>query len=84
MKQFENGDWYNGKIKSYSQKREYYSIKYDDGETEEFNGIKAHQKNIKAYCMYDFDLFVQIHISKLNYTASDSIQMMEIISTMKK
>merc|ERR1740130_2552268 len=37
MKQFENGDWYNGTIKKYSKKRGYYSIKFDDGEEEEFD-----------------------------------------------
>ena len=37
MKQFENGDWYNGTIKKYSKKRGYYSIKFDDGEIEEFD-----------------------------------------------
>ncbi|OEU15986.1 hypothetical protein FRACYDRAFT_240685 [Fragilariopsis cylindrus CCMP1102] len=37
MKQFENGDWYNGTIKSYIKKRGYYSIKFDDGEEEEFD-----------------------------------------------
>jgi hypothetical protein len=57
---------------------------FQDSNIEEFNGIKVHQKNIKAYCMYDFDLFAQIHISKLNYTPSDSIQMMEIVKTIKK
>ena len=57
---------------------------FHDSNIEEFSGIKVHQKNIKAYCMYDFDLFAQIHISKLNYTPSDSIQMMEIIKTIKK
>jgi ankyrin repeat protein len=38
MKQFENGgDWYNGTIKSYNKRRGYYSIKFDDGENEEFD-----------------------------------------------
>jgi hypothetical protein len=36
MKQFKNG-WYDGIIKSYSKSRGYYSIKYYDGETEEFD-----------------------------------------------
>ena len=67
-------------VKSWSNDDFYFQ----DSNIEEFNGIKAHQKNIKAYCMYDFDLFAQIHISKLNYTPADSIQMMEIINTMKK
>ena len=68
------------RIKSWNNEDFYFH----DSNIEEFNGIKVHQKNIKAYCMYDFDLFVQIHISKLNYTPSDSIQMMEVLNTMKK
>jgi len=55
-----------------------------DTNIEAFNSVKAHQKNIKAYCMYDFDLFVQIHLSKLNYTVTDSIQMMSIVNTLVK
>jgi hypothetical protein len=57
---------------------------FKDSNIEDFNGIKAHQKNINAYCMYGYDLFVKIHISKLNYSPADSIKMMKILNTIVK
>jgi hypothetical protein len=47
MKKFEDGDWYNGKIKSYNKKREYYIIEYEDGEIEEFD-----QDDVKQWLKY--------------------------------
>jgi hypothetical protein len=46
-KQFEDGDWYNGKIKLYNKKREYFIIKYEDGETEEFD-----EDDVKQWLKY--------------------------------
>jgi hypothetical protein len=38
-----DGNWYDGEIKSYNRKRGYYLIKYEDGESEEFDEDDAKQ-----------------------------------------
>lgn len=57
---------------------------YQDSNIEEFSGVKVHQKNMKAYCMYDDDLFVQVHLSKINYTPEDSVEMRNILNSIEK
>ncbi|HLP18993.1 MAG TPA: hypothetical protein VK174_01755 [Chitinophagales bacterium] len=57
---------------------------YRDYNIEQVEGLSVHQKNMKAYCMYDKDLFVQIHLSKLKYTDSDSADMRSILNSLAK
>jgi len=50
----------------------------------EFEGQKTNQKNMFAYTMFGKDLFVNIHLSKINCTATDSIFMRQILDGLKK
>ena len=50
----------------------------------EFEGVKTNQKHMYAYCMFGKDIFVNFHLSKINYTANDSIAMREILGSLKK
>ena len=50
----------------------------------EIAGQKIRQKNMYAYGMLDKDLFVNIHLSKINYTANDSTVMREILNSITK
>jgi hypothetical protein len=49
-----------------------------------FNGAKISQKHMYAYCMADNDLFVNIHLSKVNCTSADSTAMREILNSLTK
>ena len=51
---------------------------------EDFNGIKMKQKHMYAYGMFDKDIFITVHLSKTNYTDSDSTAMSEILSSLVK
>jgi hypothetical protein len=50
----------------------------------EFEGQKVNQKNMYAYCMFGKDLFVNIHLSKINCTPQDSIVMRKVLNDLKK
>ena len=50
----------------------------------EMRGMKIRQKNMYAYGMFGDDLFVNIHLSKVNYTTADSTAMRQILSSLKK
>lgn len=50
----------------------------------EIEGVKMKQKHMYAYCMFGKDLFVNIHLSKTNYTADDSTAMRQILDGLKK
>ncbi|SDY20932.1 hypothetical protein SAMN05444397_10146 [Flavobacterium aquidurense] len=50
----------------------------------EFEGQKVNQKNMYAYCMFGKDLFVNIHLSKINCTKQDSIVMRKVLNDLKK
>ena len=50
----------------------------------EIAGQKIRQKNMYAYGMLDKDLFVNIHLSKINYTTQDSTVMREILNSITK
>ena len=50
----------------------------------EFEGKAIKQKNMYAYCMFGKDLFVNVHLSKVNFTADDSTAMREILSGLQK
>jgi hypothetical protein len=50
----------------------------------ELQGIKINQKHMYAYAMFGKDLFVNIHLSKINCTPGDSTAMRKIMHTLKK
>ena len=50
----------------------------------EFEGKKVNQKNMFGYAMFGKDLFVNIHLSKINCTATDSMAMRQILESLKK
>lgn len=50
----------------------------------EFEGLKTKQKHMYGYFMADKDLFVNIHLSKMDYTAADSTVMRQILSSLVK
>jgi len=49
-----------------------------------FGGSKIKQKHMYGYAMYGNDLFVNVHLSKMNCTESDLKEMEEIINSLKK
>jgi len=50
----------------------------------EINGMKIKQKHMYAYSLIDKEMFVNIHLSKVNSAPSDSIKMRTILSSIKK
>ncbi|HCW06291.1 MAG TPA: hypothetical protein DGG95_02880 [Cytophagales bacterium] len=57
---------------------------FQQNDIRNFNGIKINQKHMYAYCMPDKDLFVNIHLSKVNCTAEDSTTMRQILMSLSK
>ena len=50
----------------------------------DFEGIKIKQKHMYAYGMFGKNLFVNIHLSKTNYTADDSTKMRQVLDGIQK
>ena len=50
----------------------------------EFEGVKMRQKHMYAYGMLGKDLFVNVHLSKTNYTTEDSTEMRRILASITK
>ncbi len=50
----------------------------------EFEGRKVKQKNMYGYFMADKYLFVNINLSKIDYTPSDSTTMRQILRSLIK
>ena len=50
----------------------------------EFEGAKINQKHMYGYSMVDKDLFVNIHLSKTEYTKSDSTTMRQILNSLTR
>lgn len=50
----------------------------------DLEGMKLKQKHMYAYAMFDKDIFVNVHLSKNNYTLSDSLAMREMLNSLKK
>lgn len=57
---------------------------YRQMDIKEFEGQVANQKNMFAYAMFGKDIFVNIHLSKANCTAADSIEMRRIVESVTK
>ena len=50
----------------------------------DFGGVKFKQKHMYGYSMVDKDLFVNIHLSKMECTESDSTTMRQILSSLTR
>ena len=46
--------------------------------------LKVTQKHMYTYGMFDKDLFVNIHLTKINYTVNDSTEMRKILKSISK
>lgn len=57
---------------------------FSHADVKEFNGMKVNQKHMYGYAMFGKDLFVNIHLSKVNCTAGDSITMRRILDSLTK
>jgi hypothetical protein len=79
----------NSNLKKYEVNVENWGKWEDDfmfrqNDITEYEGIKIHQKHMYAYTMFDKDLFVIVHLSKTNYSSSDSISMRMMLDNFKK
>ena len=79
----------NSNLKKYEQNNATWGAATEDfmfrqNDILDFEGVKMKQKHMYAYCMIERDLFVNIHLSKINYTAKDSIEMRTILGSLKK
>jgi hypothetical protein len=57
---------------------------FQQNDIKNFNGAKVSQKHMYGYCMVDSDLFVNIHLSKMNCSSADSTKMRQILSSLAK
>jgi hypothetical protein len=57
---------------------------FSESDIKEMQGTMVNQKNMNAYTMFGTDLFVNIHLSKINYTKKDSIAMREVLDGLVK
>jgi hypothetical protein len=78
----------NSNLKKYERNNINWGTMTDDfmfrqNDIEEFEGIKIKQKHMYGYTMFDKDLFVNIHLSKTNYTTKDSAMMRAILGSLK-
>ncbi len=73
---------YERNKKSWGEATDEFMFRQND--IPEFNGMKIKQKHMYAYCMFGKDLFVNVHLSKTNYTVEDSTAMRKILKGLKK
>ena len=79
----------NSNLKKYEKNNSSWGEMTDDfmfrqNDILEIQGMPIKQKNMYAYAMFGKDLFVNIHLSKVNYTPSDSTLMRQILAGLKK
>jgi hypothetical protein len=79
----------NSNLKKYEVNKQAWGEMTDDfmfrqNDIVEFEGIKTRQKHMYGYCMFGKDLFVNVHLSKVDYTAEDSTAMRQILDGLKK
>ncbi|MEO8233866.1 MAG: hypothetical protein ABI549_00500 [Flavobacterium sp.] len=79
----------NSNLKKYEQNNKIWGESTDDfmfkqNDIIQVEGTKINQKNMYAYCMFGKNIFVNIHLSKINYTSKDSISMRQILDGLKK
>jgi hypothetical protein len=79
----------NSNLKKYETNNKAWGEMTDDfmfrqNDILEFQGVKIKQKHMYAYAMFGKDLFVNVHLSKVNFTAEDSTAMRQILGGLKK
>ncbi|MEN2416010.1 hypothetical protein [Flavobacterium mesophilum] len=78
-----------GNLSKYEKNNDFWGEPTDDfmfkqNDITEFEGIKTKQKHMYAYGMFGKDLFINVHLSKINYTSQDSITMRTILMNLQK
>lgn len=79
----------NSNLKKYETNNKAWGEMTDDfmfrqNDIMEFQGVKIKQKHMYAYGMFGKDLFVNVHLSKVNFTTEDSIAMRQILAGLRK
>ena len=79
----------NSNLKKYETNNQSWGEMTDDfmfrqNDITEFEGIQVNQKHMYAYCMFGKDLFVNVHLSKTDYSADDSTSMRQILASLLK
>ncbi len=57
---------------------------FSQSDVKEFDGVEINQKNMFGYTMFGNDLFVNIHLSKVECTPEDSTIMRKILDGLRK
>ena len=57
---------------------------FRQADIKEFKGEKVNQKSMYGYAMFGKNLFVNVHLSKGNCSAADSIEMRRILESLRK
>ncbi|BEV04490.1 hypothetical protein [Chryseobacterium gambrini] len=73
---------YESNVENWGKPTDNFMFRQND--ITEFQGIKMKQKHMYAYFMADKDLFVNIHLSKTDFTPTDSTAMRQILSSLTK
>jgi len=73
---------YEENVNSWGQASDDFMFQQND--ITNFNGVKVDQKHMYGYCMADKDLFVNIHLSKVNCSSADSTTMRAILDSLTK
>lgn len=79
----------NSNMRNFEKNKTTWGSEKDDfmfrqADITDFQGYAVRQKNMYAYCMFGKDLFVNIHLSKTNYTAKDSMAMRQMLASFIK
>jgi hypothetical protein len=79
----------NSQLKKYETNKSVWGKMEDEfmfsqNDITEFQGIKLSQKHMYGFAIFDKDLFVNIHLSKENFTSADSVVMREILGSLTK
>lgn len=64
--------------------REVDGFAYRDVNIESFQGQRLHQKHMYAYCTFGDTLYVQVHLSKIDYSPEDSVRMAAMLAGVSK
>ncbi len=79
----------NSKLKKYESNNKGWGNAEDDfmfhqNDILTVEGIEIRQKHMYAYAMFGKDLFVNVHLSKVNCSPEDSVAMRQIMDGLKK
>lgn len=73
---------YESNNKSWGQVTDDFMFRQND--IFEFEGVNIKQKHMYAYAMFGKNIFVNVHLSKTNFTPADSTAMRQILDGLKK